>query len=299
LKEQKESEVKRRLAEKKLQEEEERHIHNIENEARSQSRLPILKRSIKSTNDSLTVEAESLLRPASLLVDPLDVHAPLGTPTQIDLNPVDIQLNDAKRDIQMFDEAKYQNTRAPFGQVQDQYTYMPLKPGYIRLLRFVQMKKRWASQAIVIRILEAPLHAAPKYEAFSYRWDNYGIPSYIVCEGSKVAISSNCKAALEQFQIPNRLLWVDSVCIYPYRSRIKHIGNLRCLFPHRALRSFIQAYLIGQYSQCISPHFTAWSQMKQQVTSSQSRFRNLKYSINYLVQSLSSYEHYPLTLSLS
>jgi Heterokaryon incompatibility protein (HET) len=147
------------------------------------------------------------------VIAPLHVHVPPGPPAQIDLNPADIQLQDAKMHSEMFDATKYNDMRAPFGQVQDEYTYMPLKPRHIRLLRFVRAKRRWGPNTIVIRLLEVPLNTLPSYEALSYRWDYDSIPTYIVCEGKKLAVSSNCKAALEQFQIPNRLLWVDSICI--------------------------------------------------------------------------------------
>ncbi|ORY14571.1 heterokaryon incompatibility, partial [Clohesyomyces aquaticus] len=52
------------------------------------------------------------------------------------------------------------------------------------------------------------------YEAVSYKWGNSELPSHIICEGKKLSITRNCKAALEQFSsVKNRLLWVDSICI--------------------------------------------------------------------------------------
>lgn len=50
-----------------------------------------------------------------------------------------------------------------------------------------------------------------------------------------MGITRNLEAALRHisYQDRPRILWVDAVCVYSDRSRMKHLGNLRCLFPHR------------------------------------------------------------------
>jgi hypothetical protein len=92
------------------------------------------------------------------------------------------------------------------------YSYRPLQsPKSIRLINLKPSRKG----ALVCTLIEASLDKAPPYEALSYSWDGQSRDQYISCDGKNLAVTANCKAALNRLCRPfkSRLLWVDAICI--------------------------------------------------------------------------------------
>jgi hypothetical protein len=84
----------------------------------------------------------------------------------------------------------------------------------------------------------------PPYEALSYAWlSNWKLPL------AEVYINNTCcEIPINLFRFlqnrrhvpPNKgkaFLWIDALCTYSNRSRIKHLRNLRCLFLHLGAKS--------------------------------------------------------------
>lgn len=72
-----------------------------------------------------------------------------------------------------------------------------------------------------------------KYEALSYVWGELSDTVNLNCDHVWIKISRNLDDALRhlRYRASSRYLWIDAICTYSNRSRIKSLRNLRCLFP--------------------------------------------------------------------
>jgi hypothetical protein len=99
------------------------------------------------------------------------------------------------------------------------FVYEPLSSPYnIRLLRVTLTK----SFTIECELTEAelseddqPTAPPPKYSALSYTWGDDATTVPVLCNGRRLEITSNLAEALDMTLAanPNRLLWVDQICI--------------------------------------------------------------------------------------
>ncbi len=88
---------------------------------------------------------------------------------------------------------------------------------------------------------------APEYDAISYTWGEEGDTSNIDCDGFDLSIRTklfvDLKYLKEYTPQPRSPIWIDAICIYSDRSRIKHCRNLgvKTLFSER----FLFACIVG------------------------------------------------------
>jgi hypothetical protein len=94
----------------------------------------------------------------------------------------------------------------------------------IRLLKLLPGIARLECELDHVKLSEAP-----PYEAVSYCWGAPDFTENLHCGRGFLKITRNLHSALTTFRLENaaRYLWVDAVCIYPDRSRIRHLINLR------------------------------------------------------------------------
>ena len=81
---------------------------------------------------------------------------------------------------------------------------------------------------------QKPLTPDEQYEAVSYAWEGQEPSLLLLCDGFVLDITVNADSILRNLRRihkPKRL-WVDAICTYSDRSYIKHLINLRWLFPH-------------------------------------------------------------------
>ncbi|KAH8772239.1 hypothetical protein F5882DRAFT_465164 [Hyaloscypha sp. PMI_1271] len=74
------------------------------------------------------------------------------------------------------------------------------------------------------------LEERPSYKALSYAWGALASPKYpILVDGDTVMVTQNLHEALELLQTLPRIptLWIDAVCTYLNRHRVKFRRNLR------------------------------------------------------------------------
>jgi hypothetical protein len=95
----------------------------------------------------------------------------------------------------------------------DQYHYHAL--GTARSIRLVHLKEQAEpTSEIEYKLLEVPLDEAPPYCAVSYSWSNQKLTEEIICDGQKLLVTRNCKAALRQLLGREaNMLWIDAMCV--------------------------------------------------------------------------------------
>jgi hypothetical protein len=123
----------------------------------------------------------------------------------------------------------------------ERFRYEPLKPGEIRLLKLDHGSHEDDLHcSIFSTTLEQISGLKSGYEAVSYVWGEAGKGRYIRCRPDSttlateaLSLTENLEAALRRFrdEVSQRTLWIDALCTYSNRSRIKNLRNLRCLFP--------------------------------------------------------------------
>lgn len=95
-----------------------------------------------------------------------------------------------------------------------EYSYLP--PDMIRLLYF-RPSPKFTPTRVTFGLLQVRIDdpKCPTYEALSYRWSSTAGWEKVICDGRILVISSNCCRALKRLskEKPNRLLWVDAICI--------------------------------------------------------------------------------------
>ena len=113
------------------------------------------------------------------------------------------------------------------------YEHSRIEKGQIRLISFID------DSGTICRLDVFDLESAPAYIARSYSWER---PSYlcdrdgptrypISLNNDPYLVSANLFHALtelcSQIKVKHRLLWVDAICTYSHRSRIKYLRKLR------------------------------------------------------------------------
>ena len=115
----------------------------------------------------------------------------------------------------------------------------------IRLLQIAPSTNLDSSVPLECSILKIRLELAPIYTALSYTWGNDVATASLSIDGLSFMIRPNLHSALLALRYisSKRILWVDAICIYSDRSRIKHCRNLR--FGPLFSEGFGFAYLVG------------------------------------------------------
>ncbi|PCD34539.1 hypothetical protein FGRA07_08857 [Fusarium graminearum] len=93
------------------------------------------------------------------------------------------------------------------------YHYRPLMMK--NSTRIIELYPGVPGDILEFELEEVPLFSATPFEALSYEWqERYGtIP--VQCDGQKIFITPNCKAAMEKLRLrdKSRYLWIDAICI--------------------------------------------------------------------------------------
>ncbi|PTD07843.1 Ankyrin-3 [Fusarium culmorum] len=93
------------------------------------------------------------------------------------------------------------------------YHYQPLMMK--NSTRIIELYPGVPGDILEFELEEVPLFSATPFEALSYEWqERYGtIP--VQCDGQKIFITPNCKAAMEKLRLrdKSRYLWIDAICI--------------------------------------------------------------------------------------
>jgi hypothetical protein len=138
--------------------------------------------------------------------------------------------------------------------------HSPLPPGHdgIRLLRLLPNKTETAEIKCLLFVyaLESGKHNH-LYEALSYVWDDPKKTVPIVIGEHRFNITENLYAALPHLRnhTLERIIWVDAICTYSGRSRIRLLRNLRCLCVLHVLHAAAKFIIHVQFS--LSTHFFA------------------------------------------
>ena len=115
---------------------------------------------------------------------------------------------------------------------EEKYVYDRLvHPSSIRLF---QLLPGTTTSPIVGRLREVELledaDVAPDYAALSYTWDlTSDKPEHIFIDGRWFAVRNNLFVALQALRDSRvgKMFWIDAICIYSDRSKIKRCRNLR------------------------------------------------------------------------
>jgi Heterokaryon incompatibility protein (HET) len=101
-----------------------------------------------------------------------------------------------------------------------------LPPGHIRLLHIEAGRDE---SLVVGKLVTKELQSAPPFEALSYTWGVVEFTSTITCDGSPMPVTQNLYEALTYLRQPDqeRIMWIDAICIYSYRTATKCCRNLR------------------------------------------------------------------------
>jgi hypothetical protein len=111
----------------------------------------------------------------------------------------------------------------------DEYRYEPLSTDSDRhQIRLLTLLPGEGADELECTISHVSLDQ-PVYEALSYHWGDASIKAPIWCNYERLMVTQNLLAALYQcryFDKP-RTLWIDAICMYSYRTAMKHLRNLR------------------------------------------------------------------------
>ncbi|KAM0497400.1 hypothetical protein ACHAP8_006892 [Fusarium lateritium] len=95
----------------------------------------------------------------------------------------------------------------------DYYQYQPLMMD--DSIRIIELYPGNPGDIMEFELEEVSLASKTPFEALSYEWkERYGtIP--VQCDGQKILITPNCKAAMERLRLrdKSRYLWIDAICI--------------------------------------------------------------------------------------
>ena len=101
-------------------------------------------------------------------------------------------------------------------------------------IRIVDLEPSLEHEAeVCLKIRHAPLTGVDcgEYEALSYTstWGDTYDTTTIRVDGFEMQVTRNLDTALRYLRRPanSRILWVDAVCVYSYRTKIKHLRILR------------------------------------------------------------------------
>lgn len=104
---------------------------------------------------------------------------------------------------------------------ESRYQYRPLNQGEMLELRILVLEPGDFDDPLYGSLKHVNLQQYPLYDAVSYTWANQAgedAPSskiFFKREGSHIAITVNCAAALRRLRLPvrERRLWIDAICI--------------------------------------------------------------------------------------
>ena len=135
----------------------------------------------------------------------------------------------------------------------EKFTYQPLQePMDFRLLELLPGER---DETLKCSLTHSSLTSHPYYHALSYTWGTPGLFQEIELGGVAHSIQANLFDFLQQLRLTYAAvtLWVDALCIYSYRTAMKHLGNLG-LAPQFS-EGFDFAYLVGP----IRTHELVWT----------------------------------------
>jgi hypothetical protein len=91
--------------------------------------------------------------------------------------------------------------------------YLPLVEAQI--IRLVELKPGDQNDPIILRLFVAELEHAPEYEAISYVWGDPKNTLPVLCNGRRLDITVNLRAAFIRVRLTDRprILWADAICI--------------------------------------------------------------------------------------
>lgn len=94
------------------------------------------------------------------------------------------------------------------------YRSLPLD-SELEEIRLIQLLPGQYGDSIECKLERSPLNSCPTYETISYVWGDATKTVPITCNGSRLDITTNLFAALNQFRDENipRILWADAICI--------------------------------------------------------------------------------------
>ena len=125
------------------------------------------------------------------------------------------------------------------------YTYRSLdaQRNEVRLLKIEPSLRLKVPIVCNLRVVSLDDESIPKYCALSYCLCNSTANRPIECGGSIIRITGDLLDALRSLRkLTMTLVWIDQICIYSDRSRIKHCRNLR--FDPLFSEGFNFAYLV-------------------------------------------------------
>jgi hypothetical protein len=102
------------------------------------------------------------------------------------------------------------------------------------------------SERISGRLRHVSLDDDIQYTALSYVWGDPNVTRPINLDGYSFGVTTNLKSTLLHLRhrTQRENLWIDAICTYSDRSRIKHCRNLR--FEPLFSEGFDFAYLVGR-----------------------------------------------------
>jgi hypothetical protein len=108
------------------------------------------------------------------------------------------------------------------------YIHIPFKGSYSIRVLFLEPESNYAAP-LRCSLAELPLEPAPEYSALSYAWDAQHPSCPVQCNGGVLRVTPNCESALRRLRHGQDVqkLWIDSICIYSYRTATKCCRNLR------------------------------------------------------------------------
>jgi hypothetical protein len=98
-----------------------------------------------------------------------------------------------------------------------------------REIRLLELSPNEFPSDIECHLIHVSLHDSPQYEALSYCWGNPVMTRPISLDGHRFLATESAELALRylRYQDKSRVLWIDALCIYSDRTRIKPRRNLR------------------------------------------------------------------------
>jgi hypothetical protein len=121
---------------------------------------------------------------------------------------------------------KFDTNMKPIDGCPQKFIHPDLAEGQIRLL---SLRGGSGSDEVDCDLLIASLDDQVDYEALSYAWGDASDTRPIRLCGQPFHVTVNLESALRNLRQTDRpsILWVDALCTYSNRSRIKHRRNLR------------------------------------------------------------------------
>jgi Heterokaryon incompatibility protein (HET) len=119
--------------------------------------------------------------------------------------------------------------------------YQTIPAGSTRFLRYKKQISDETGAPKPLLYFELEIHNIeenwPQYSALSYTWGHPLLDDFkddfadaIICNGQRIPVGFNLHEALQYFfvhsSVAPELLWVDAICIYSHRTRIKCCRNM-------------------------------------------------------------------------